>query len=204
MFLRDWIRRLVARRRARIEWIRTPEPYKRQISVHEAGHVVAAWLLPTFTSVDKATVLPEGPHRGYTLATHVLSDPPEVREIEHLMTLGMAGATAERLLIGRSDAGSTDDMIHVLAWWLHGRYGTPRRGALGIAASLMIDMLSDDPFRRISARLYAVPVLAHAAGMAVELLRHRRAELEAVAAELRKRRTIGHRHLEKLLGPRPS
>lgn len=204
MSVRSWFRRRIDKVRARIRWMRAPEAYKRQVAVHEAGHVLAAWLLPTFREIAKATVLPEGDFRGYTLALHVLSSPPERVEIEHLMTMGMAGAAAERLLLGSCDVGSADDLIHVLAWGISYRYGMPYRSALGISASLVMDMLTGDPAEKFSAQLYAIPLLGRAAARAVDLLGPRRADLVKVANLLRRRKTIEHRHLERLLGPRPA
>lgn len=204
MSVRSWLRRRIEKMRARIRWMRAPEAYKRQVTVHEAGHVLAAWLLPTFREVAKATVLPEGDFRGYTLAFHVLSSPPERREIEHLMTMGMAGAAAERLLLGACDAGSADDLIHVLAWGISYRYGMPYRSALGVSAGLVVDMLTGDPAERFTAHLYALPLLGRAGGRAIDLLAPRLGDLMKVARLLRRRKTIGHRDLEKLLGPRPA
>lgn len=197
-------RRLVAKARARIRWFRATEAQKRQVAVHEAGHVLAAWLLPTFGEMVEATVLPTGDFRGYTLASHALSDPPEPDQVRHLMTMGMAGAAAERLMLGRCDDGSADDMIHAFAWWLTGEYGMPHRSAVGVSAACMMRMLGPDPVARFVARAMMLPVVAAAVAEAVELLRPRMTELSQVAELLRRKKTIGHRHLERLLGPRPA
>lgn len=204
MPMRGWFRRRLSKARAWIRWIRAPEAQKRQVAVHEAGHALAAWLLPTFREVTLASVLPEGDFRGYTLALHALSDPPARQEIEHLMTMGMAGAAAEKLLLGRADAGSADDMIHVLGWWIVHRYGMTREAALGVAASLVLRMLSPDPAERFAANLYGLPPLAYASGRALELLQPRLETLVTVAGRLRRRGRLRHRDLERLLGPRPA
>ena len=204
MSLRSWIRRRIDGMRARIQWIRAPEPLKRQVVVHEAGHVLAAWLLPSFLRITETTVLPTGAFRGYTLVTHALSLPPEKEEILDLMTMSMAGAAAERMVIGQNDAGSGDDMIHAMAWWLFYRYGMPIQAAAGVAGELMKDLISDDPYRRIRAHLTMTPPLAFAAARAADLLRPRLDRLMKLAAALRRRRTLRHEDIEKILGPRPA
>jgi ATP-dependent Zn protease len=203
MSLFRWVRRRIARMRARIQWIRTPERLKIQASVHEAGHTLAAWVLPTFGEIMKVTVLPEGDFRGYTLALHALSSPPEEEEIIHLMTMGMAGAAAECLLLGRSDAGSADDMIRTLGWWLLRRHGMTHATALAIAAAIVMEMISGDPARRTRATLVAMPPLSFAASRAIALLQPRLAELKKLAAALRRHRTLDHARVEDVLGPRP-
>jgi hypothetical protein len=80
----------------------------------------------------------------------------------------------------------------------------PRPAALGVAAALVLRMLSTDPVERYLAHLYALPPLAHASGRALELLAARREDLMAVANRLRRRRRLRHRDLERLLGPRPA
>ena len=199
-----WILRRIALMRARIQWIRTPEPLKRQAAVHEAGHALAAWLLPTFREIQRVTVLPEGDFRGHTLAFHALSSPPEEEEIVELMTMGMAGAAAERLLLGSNDAGSADDVIRSFAWWLLYSYGMPLPSALGVSAALVRDMISPDAARRFNATFILTPPLAFAAARATALLRARRGDLVKLARALRRRRTFDHAGLEKLLGPRPA
>jgi len=204
MSLRSWIRRRVERVRAWIQRIRAPDPLERQVAVHEAGHVLAAWLLPSFIRIKEVTVLPMGDFRGYTLTTHALSDPPKLEEIVHLMTMSMAGAAAERLVIGSSDAGSGDDMIHALAWWLFHRYGMSIQAAAGISAALVRGQLSGDPLRRTRFRLFAIPPLAFAAAQAVELLRPRIKQLMKLADALRRRKALRHEDIAKILGPRPA
>ena len=199
-----WIRRRIERMRARIRWIRTPEHLKRQASVHEAGHALAAWVLPTFGEIQRVTVLPEGDFRGYTLATHALAVPPELGQIVDLMTMGMAGAAAENLILGSCDLGSVDDLIRTYAWWLVHSYGMPVASALGVSAGLVVDMISSDPQRRVNAHLVLTPPLAFAAAKAMRLLRTRRGDLLKIANALRRRRTLGHRDLERILGPRPA
>lgn len=204
MSLFRWIRRRIELMRARIQWIRTPERRKRQACIHEAGHALAAWLLPTFGEIMKVTVLPEGDFRGYTLATHALGSPPEESEILHLMTMGMAGPAAERLLLGSCDLGSADDLIRTFAWWLLYRYGMSLDAALGVAAALVKDLISGDPHRRFSARLIVTPPLAFAAALAADALRPRLADLVKLANALRRKRQLDHAGMAKILGPRPA
>ncbi|HTK59596.1 MAG TPA: hypothetical protein VL283_00150 [Candidatus Baltobacteraceae bacterium] len=203
MSLFRWIRACADWVRVRILWIRTPEPLKRQASVHEAGHALAAWVLPTFGQVLRVSVLPNGATRGHTLATHTLSSPAEPEEIVHLMTMAMAGAAAECLLIGKSDAGSTDDIIGTLAWWLVGRHGMPRRTAGVIAFMLVRELASGNPARQLRAHAVIEPPISFAAARAFELLRLHRDALEKLADALRRRKTLDHAGMLKVLGPRP-
>src|SRR5512147_3118577 len=109
MSLRSWICGRIGKMRAWVRRIQARRALERQVAVHEAGHALAAWLLPdTFGSVVEVTIQPVGDFRGYTLTAHALSDPPTRREIVGLMTMAMAGSAAERLLIGKSDGGSLD------------------------------------------------------------------------------------------------
>ncbi|HJV32446.1 MAG TPA: hypothetical protein VJ694_00295 [Patescibacteria group bacterium] len=204
MSLRSWIRGRIAKMRAWIQGIRARRAQERQVAVHEAGHALAAWLLPSFNGVTEVTILPVGDFRGYTLTSHALSDPPTRREIVELMTMAMAGSAAERLLIGTSDGGSLDDMIHAVAYWLMYRHDLSPESALGVAASLMMDLLAGDPRRRLNAGLHAIPPLAYSAEQAVLLLRPRLADVRKLAAALRRRKTLHHADLERLLGPRPT
>lgn len=195
------IRRLLSRWRLRIATIRLARKLKRQVIVHEAGHGLAAWLLPAFRHVLMVSAVPAGPYRGFTVTAG-----PEgewsADEAFQGMTMSMAGIAAEGLLIGEISDGGQDDIHGVLAAWLLYGHGLSASAANGVATALMEDLYGDDPLRRANAEAFASPVLTTFYIAACELLRPRLKDLRRVAKALRRKKYLEHPDFERILGPR--
>ena len=84
------------------------------VAFHEAGHALAAVLLPTQDPVRKVSILPRGPGAlGYTMTA-----PSEDRflmsrrEIEDRLVVLLGGRVAEEITVGEISTGAEDDLAN--------------------------------------------------------------------------------------------
>jgi cell division protease FtsH len=84
---------------------------KHRLAVHEAGHTVVAYFLPTADPVYKVTIIPRGRALG---GTHML--PEEDRHtlpetyLKDRLAIMLGGRTAEKVLLGDVSSGADDDI----------------------------------------------------------------------------------------------
>src|SRR3712207_3817677 len=87
---------------------------RRVVAHHEAGHAIAAEVLPGVNRVHKISIVPRGTALGYTLNL-----PDEDRylktrdELVNYMAVLLAGRAAEELVFGAVTTGATDDLRKV-------------------------------------------------------------------------------------------
>ncbi len=87
------------------------EREKNLVAFHEAGHALAAKLLPHANPVQKVSIIPRGRMGGYTLML-----PEEDRhfltksEILDEVVVGLAGRVAEEIMLGEISTGAENDL----------------------------------------------------------------------------------------------
>ncbi len=186
---------------------------KEKTAYHEAGHTLAAWLLPKANPVSKVTVIPRGRSLGQTFMS-----PPEDRldysrsEMEQLLVVMLAGRSAEKLIYQETSAGAQQDLEQatslarrmVTAWGMSERLGP-----------VSFKLSDDDPFlgremqqaRQFSEHTLEViddeitKILRTASQQADQLLEQAREKLELITRALIEKEELDHQELVVLIGP---
>lgn len=91
----------------------TKEKDKEQTAYHEAGHAVAARLLPTQDTVHQVSIIPRGRAGGFTLSLPD-TDKAYISKEEMLedIVMTMAGRIAEKLIFNVITTGASSDLEH--------------------------------------------------------------------------------------------
>jgi cell division protease FtsH len=196
----------------RREEILNPEN-KEKTAYHEAGHTLAAWLLPKANPVSKVTVIPRGRSLGQTFMS-----PAEDRldysrsEMEQLLVVMLAGRSAEKIVYKEMSAGAQQDLEQatslarrmVTAWGMSERLGP-----------VSFKLSDEDPFlgremhqaRQFSEHTLEViddeitKILRTASEQADQLLEREREKLEAITRALIEQEELDHHELVALIGP---
>ncbi len=89
----------------------TKEKDKRQTAYHEAGHAVAAKLLPTQDAVHQVSIIPRGRAGGFTLSLPD-ADKSYISKQEMLedIIMMMAGRVAEKIVFNEINTGASSDI----------------------------------------------------------------------------------------------
>jgi len=171
---------------------------QRVVAYHEAGHALCSELLPSVDRVHKISIIPRGRALGYTLNL-----PEEDRylktreELLDYMTVLLGGRAAELEVFGSVTTGAADDLRRV-AEIAHAMVADYAMGT-GAAASHAVVTDPADATRRARDRdehdLAEVAMRA-----AVEVVRGRRAELDALAAALLAEEVLEREDIERILG----
>jgi len=183
------------------------------VAYHEAGHALAAWLLPQADPVHKVTIIPRGRALGVT--EQVPGDDQVNYSREYLLSriaVMLGGRTAEELAIGDITTGAENDLVEAtrLARRMVTRWGM---GDLGLMA-----LSSDDeqPFlgyelaqgreasEETKARIddYIQQVLDERHEKVKGLLSQDREKLDALVEALLREETLNQDELTKILGER--
>jgi cell division protease FtsH len=95
--------------------LKREEPFsqeeKRRTAVHEAGHALCSWLLPSTDKLDRVSIIPRGRTGGVTIF-----QPDEDRvdrsesEIFARLVTAMGGRAADRLVLGEPLSGAIGDL----------------------------------------------------------------------------------------------
>jgi len=87
------------------------EKERQRVAFHEAGHALAARLLPNCDPVHKVSIIPRGGALGYTLQLPI-EDRYLITKSEILdrITAALAGRAAEDLVFGEVSTGAQDDL----------------------------------------------------------------------------------------------
>ncbi len=87
---------------------------KRKTAYHEAGHAVAAKLLPTQDSVHQVSIIPRGRAGGFTLSLPD-TDKTYISKEEMLedIIMALAGRAAEKIVFNEINSGASSDLEHV-------------------------------------------------------------------------------------------
>lgn len=196
----------------RREEVLNPEN-KEKTAYHEAGHTLAAWMLPKANPVSKVTVIPRGRSLGQTFMS-----PAEDRldysrtEMEQLLVVMLGGRSAEKIIYKEMSAGAQQDLEQatslarrmVTAWGMSERLGP-----------VSFKLSDDDPFlgremhqaRQFSEHTLEVideeitKILRTASDQADKLLESEREKLEAITRALIEKEELDHHELVALIGP---
>lgn len=87
---------------------------KRNTAYHEAGHALAAHLLPDTDPLHKVTIIPRGRALGVTMQLPAEDKYSYTREyMEASLTILLAGRVAEELVLGSCTTGASNDLERV-------------------------------------------------------------------------------------------
>ncbi len=87
---------------------------KKKTAYHEAGHAVAAKLLPTQDNVHQVSIIPRGRAGGFTLSLPD-TDKSYISKEEMLeqIIMSLAGRAAEKIVFNEINSGASSDLDHV-------------------------------------------------------------------------------------------
>ncbi len=183
---------------------------RRAVAVHEAGHALAAALLPHADPVHKVTILPTGLALGATeqlpLVERTIHQRPELDDV---LAVHLAGREAEQLVLGVSSTGAADDLTAatelagrmVREWGMSTRLGKLSWGKRG-PVFLGEDLLETREYSDATARVIDEEISAlldEQARRAHALLEAHRSGLEAIAAALVAAETLSGEQIERLI-----
>ena len=186
---------------------------KEKTAYHEAGHTLAAWLLPGAQRVHKVSVIPRGMSLG---STQIL--PAEDRmnmaesEIRDQLVVLLAGRATEKMIYDETSVGAENDLERAtsLARRMISHWGMSQK--LGPVSYKLSD---SDPFlgreihqqRQFSERTQETidseigDTLRAADRRATDILHLRREELERLKDALMEREELDEKELTELIGP---
>jgi cell division protease FtsH len=186
---------------------------KEKTAYHEAGHTIAAWLLPGADPVHKVTIIPRGRSLGTTqmMPSEDRLSMSENQLRDHLVVL-LAGRAAELQIYQETTVGAENDLERasgiarrmVMNWGM-----SPRLGPVSYK------LADDDPFlgrelhqhrqfsehtmKQIDQEVFQI--LHHASERAAELLQQRCEDLDRLAQALLKDEECNDKEIEVILGP---
>nr|CCC94380.1 putative zinc metallopeptidase [Trypanosoma congolense IL3000] len=183
----------------------------RRTAVHETGHALTAWMLPTVKQVLKVSVVPRGQALGYTQRAG--SEYHEYQTNATLladMIVMLGGRAAEETLLGDPSAGAMDDLQRATDLALK------QMMVFGMAADA--GLLSYHPESTQAGRIFvnysnkaqhlaekeAMKLLTLAHQMAVDIVKANIRKVEVVVEELLSRKELTTADLERLWGARPA
>jgi cell division protease FtsH len=186
---------------------------RRVVAYHEAGHVLAAWLLPHADPVHKVTIIPHGRALG---VTEQLPGEDQVNySREYLFSriaVMLGGRTAEEIAIGDITTGAENDLVEAtrLARRMITRWGMGDLGLMALAADEEQPFLgyelaqghdySEETKARIDA--YIQQLLNDRHEEVRDLLTQARDKLEILVDTLLRDETVNQDELSKILGER--
>jgi len=186
---------------------------KKMTAYHEAGHALAAWLLPGVDKLHKVTIIPRGRALGVTQLV-----PEEDRmnigesDLANRLAFILAGRAAEKLVFGEFSAGAENDLMQAtrLARKMVSNWGMSERvGPLSCQTSnehpfLGRDVYEQRDFSEHTAQVVdeeVTRILGAAADRAMDLLRENRDKLDTLSNELESREMLDDNEVEQVIGP---
>jgi cell division protease FtsH len=188
---------------------------KQRVAYHEAGHALVSCLLPNTHPVHKISIIP----RGVGALGYVLSRPDEDRylitrsELVSKIKVALGGTVAEELVFQEISNGATSDLEQVsnIARRMVTQFGMSRLGRVSYQEAggpgYLAGEYGGDGERRYSQEtareidLEVRSIIEESIGVVRELLRGRRATLEAIAAKLMEKEVLDGRELREMLAP---
>jgi AFG3 family protein len=182
---------------------------KEIIAYHEAGHAIAGWFLEHAHPLVKVTIVPRGVAAlGYA---QYLPKEKYIRRSEEIlddMCMTLGGRAAERVVFDKISTGAQSDLDHVTkaAYSMVMIYGMDEKIGNVSYYDLMNQNSYHKPFGEETQRLMDTEVrklIDEQYNRAIDLLKSKRTELNALAAELLAKEVLFKDDLEKIIGPRP-
>ncbi len=186
---------------------------RKVVAYHEAGHALAAWLLPHADPVHKVTIIPHGRALG---VTEQMPGEDQVNySREYLLSriaVMLGGRTAEELAIGDITTGAENDLIEAtrLARRMVTRWGMGELGLMAIASDEEQPFLgyeltqghnySEETGARIDRDIQQL--LSERHKVVTQLLTESRDKLDQLVDALLHEETVDQNQLTKILGSR--
>lgn len=187
------------------------EEEKRRTAFHEAGHALAARLLPDSDPVTKVTIVPRGRSLGVTMQTPIDERHNYTRDylINRLVVL-LGGRAAEQVSFDSISTGAENDLMHAttLARNMVARYGMSEKiGNLSLLDPAADSYVADNPFsqRNFSEETLRLvdsetkSLIDDAYRSATDLLTAHRDKLTLIADALMTREVLDGKDLNTLL-----
>jgi cell division protease FtsH len=186
---------------------------KKMTAYHEAGHALAAWLLPGVDKLHKVTIIPRGRALG---VTQLVPEEDRMnigeRDLANRLTFILAGRAAEKLVFGEYSAGAENDLVQAtrIARKMVSHWGMSERlGPVSCQSSHEHPFLGRDVYeqREFSDRTAEIideevaRVLGEAAERAAALLADNRHKLDRLAGELEEREMLDDTEVVEIIGP---
>jgi cell division protease FtsH len=183
------------------------------VAYHEAGHALAAWLLPNADPVHKVTIIPHGRALGVT--QQMPGEDQFNYSREYLLSriaVMLGGRTAEELAIGDITTGAENDLIEAtrLARRMVTRWGMGELGLMAIASDEEQPFLgyeltqghnySEETGARIDRDIQQL--LSERHEVVTQLLTESRDKLDQLVDSLLHEETVGQDELTRILGSR--
>ena len=184
---------------------------KKLVAYHEAGHVIAASLLPHADPLDKVTIIPRGQSLGATEQI-IEEEHYNLRRSYVLDRIGvmLGGRVAEQLIFGEVSSGAEDDLKQatrlarhmVTHWGMSDKLGPVafRRGEEHIF--LGREMTQQHDFSEHTAQIIDDEICALLKGIEQDiaaLLKQHRPQLESLAAALLKKETLEANDIQSII-----
>lgn len=84
---------------------------KRRTAVHEAGHALCAWLMPSAHKLDRVSIIPRGRSGGVTLFQQDEDRVDNTQgELFAMLVMSMGGRAADKLVLGEPLSGAMQDL----------------------------------------------------------------------------------------------
>ncbi|MDR1776420.1 MAG: ATP-dependent zinc metalloprotease FtsH [Desulfovibrio sp.] len=187
------------------------EDEKRITAYHEAGHALAAKLLPGSDPVHKVTIIPRGRALGVTMQL-----PEEDRHgysrtyLRNSLVVLLGGRVAEELIFDDITTGASNDIERVTRmarkmvceWGMSEVVGTLAIGETGEEVFIGREWIQNKNYSEDTARLVDAEVkriVEDARGRCRELLENNREALERIALALLERETLNADELDRLM-----
>jgi cell division protease FtsH len=186
---------------------------KTMTAYHEAGHALAAWLLPGVDKLHKVTIIPRGRALGVTQLVPE-EDRMNIGEsaLMNRLVLGLAGRAAEKIVFGEYTAGAENDLQNatriarkmVATWGMSDRVGPVSCSTSNEHPFLGRDVYEQRDFSEHTAQIIdeeVARILGDAAARAVALLSDNRGKLDRLAGALETREMLDDGEVEEIIGP---
>ena len=189
---------------------------RRLLAYHEAGHAVAAAMLPNADPVHKVSIIPRGRAMGVTQQLPERDRYLYSRDfLEGQLVILLAGRAAEELVLDTMTSGAEDDLKRasqlarkmVLSWGMSDRFGRIASGGRQQEVFLGEEIaqrreFSDSTSREVDEEVRAI--VENAFQTARSLLEEHREGLDGLAEALLAEEEVSGRRVMKLLGKDPS
>ncbi|CBH16531.1 zinc metallopeptidase, putative [Trypanosoma brucei gambiense DAL972] len=189
---------------------RQSETSLRRTAIHETGHALTAWMLPTVKRVLKVSVVPRGQALGYTQrAGNEYHEYQTNATLLADMVVMLGGRAAEEALLGNPSAGAMDDLQRATDLALKQMMAFGMDADAGLLAYHPESTQAGRMFVNYSnkaqhlAEKEAMKLVSLSYQMAVDIIKNNTEKVEIVVGELLSKKELMSADLERLWGERP-